>query len=328
MFEDSVQNSVVGIASRAGGPGELVVEDGSSLGLLKLFISLQLFGLFGILIMLVTVIFSRSTPRHAAWYSFAFSWIISTISYSLLFWSGRLTSPDLLPYNLCLIQSMMVYSAPPLTAGTTLGLVVQIWFLVRSIIRSPSRPGRVSPLILTATLILPYLIYVAILVGTLVIGWRDPGTVKRAGSGMYCSFSNKMPGRLSTLLCALILVPAVVLEVLICISLRRQWKMFSRATYAKSMALRVVVFAFLGILAIALSLVIFFIVDHGAPLNIILSIVPVSAVLVFGSQADLLGVWMFWKKPPVMTEDADEKQTDMIRTASTENRTTVIDIHP
>lgn len=88
-------------------------DEHNSLQLINVFISFNLFGFFGTILMLLTVCFSRAAPRHPTWFSFAFSWIISTLSYSLLFLAGRLTGPEP-EYGLCLIQSIMVYSAPPL----------------------------------------------------------------------------------------------------------------------------------------------------------------------------------------------------------------------
>lgn len=96
---------------------------------------------------------------------------------------------------------------------------------------------------------------------------------------MYCNFSNRVPGRLSTILVALTMLPAVVLEVLICRAFRQQWSLFKRQPDSLSMTLRVVAFTFVGTLAIALSLVFFFMIHHGSDLNIVISIVPVSAVL-------------------------------------------------
>ncbi|KAF8067918.1 hypothetical protein FPV67DRAFT_1164672 [Lyophyllum atratum] len=317
MLDDSVQ-SFIGLVSR-----QVKDEEGNSLELINVFISFNLFGSFGMLIIIATAIFSRSISRHSTWFSFGISWIISTVSYTLLFWGKNLTGPEP-PYTLCLIQGILIYSAPPLTAATTLALVIQIWFVVRSVVTSTSsKAGRIPPLLLTALLVVPYLLYVAILVGTLVVGWQHPDTVRRVGSGMYCNFSNRIPGRLSTLLVALIMLPAVVLEALICKALRQQWALFKRQPDALSMALRVVSFAFVGILAIALSLVFFFMVHHGADLNIVISMMPVSAVLIFGTQSDLLRVWMFWKKrpaPAVATEKEVEPDT------TTDSRSVVIDI--
>ena len=83
------------------------------LQLIRIFISLQLFGLFGVAIMLATVLFFRGPLRHPTWISFALSWIIFTVSYTLLFFAGQLAGPEP-DYYLCLIQASMIYAVPPL----------------------------------------------------------------------------------------------------------------------------------------------------------------------------------------------------------------------
>ncbi|GLB38953.1 hypothetical protein LshimejAT787_0601150 [Lyophyllum shimeji] len=317
---DESARSLISFVSR-----QLEDEEHNSPELIKTFISFHLFGLFGMLIVLATVLCSRSISRHSTWYSFVISWIISTTSYTLLFWGGNLIGPEP-PYILCLMQGILIYSAPPLTAATTLALVIQIRFLLCSVITStPSKAPRIPGILLTSLLVVPYLLYVTILIGTLVVGWRDPLIVRRVGSGMYCNFSNRVPGRVSTVLVALIMLPAVVLEVLICTALRRQWALFKSQPDALSMALRVVAFTFVGIFAIALSLVFFFTIDRASALNIVISIVPVSAVLIFGTQPDVLRVWMFWKKRPPPT--TPEKQLEVEPTATPDSKFIVIDIH-
>ncbi|KAH0582061.1 hypothetical protein H2248_011717 [Termitomyces sp. 'cryptogamus'] len=195
-------------------------ESESSFELMKVFVAFQLFGLFGILITLVTVVFSRSTPRHAAWFSFIISWIISTVAYTLLFWSGHLFSGSEPPFALCLIQGVMIYASPPLTAFTTLALVGQMWYLVHFFevlfiqTKGKGNQGRPSQKMLIILLVLPYLLFIVIFVGNTILGLQHPSMVKRvSASGMYCTFTNRIPGRISTALCALLLIPVTVLEV-------------------------------------------------------------------------------------------------------------------
>jgi len=300
MLEDSVHD-LVGLVSR-----QVTDEEGDSPALIKVFISFQLFGLFGTILMLVTALCPRSKPRQSTWYSFTISWIISTVSYTLLFWGGALTGPEP-PYTLCLIQGILVYSAPPMTAATTLALVIQIWILVRSVVAAPSsKVGRVNPMFLAALLVFPYVLYVSILVGTFVVGWQNQRTVRRVGTGMYCNFSDVIIGRATTFIMIVIMVPAVVFEVLVCRALHKQWILLKRQSDALSAVLRVASFTFMGLLGIALSILFFFMIHHGSDLNIVISIMPIAVVLIFGTQGDLLRVWMFWKKPPQLVVVSDK----------------------
>ncbi|RDB27485.1 hypothetical protein Hypma_003846 [Hypsizygus marmoreus] len=325
MLPDSVYDLTSLISRQATGDDEQ-----KSPVLIKVFIAFHLVGLFGTLLMLLTLWLSRSTtPRHSTWFSFAFSWIISTVSYTLLFWGGRLSGPEP-EYTLCLIQGILIYAASPLTAATTLALVIQIWFLVRSVVTAtPSnKSGRTPPLVTAVLLVVPYIFFISIVVGTLVIGWQDPRTVRRVGSGMYCSFRNKVPGRLSTILVASIMIPAVVLEVLICRSLRRQWTLFLHQKDSLPMILRVVLFTFFGIVAVALSLLFFVKVHHGSELNIVISTLPIAAVVIFGTQPDLIRTWIFWKKRPQTVIMVPGKlKGDSTPILPVENRFIILDIH-
>lgn len=78
---------------------------------LRAYISLQLIGLIGCLIIFVTGFFAESALHHTAWFSFMFSWVLFTLSYLLLFISGRLKNT---PFGLCLVQSALTYAAPTL----------------------------------------------------------------------------------------------------------------------------------------------------------------------------------------------------------------------
>ncbi|KAF9458173.1 hypothetical protein BDZ94DRAFT_1313551 [Collybia nuda] len=291
-------------------------DEGNSLQLIHVFISFHLFGFFGTIIMLLTACFSRTTPRHPTWISFAISWIISTFSYSLLFLGGHLTGSE--PgYPLCLVQGVMIYSAPPLTAATTCALVIQIWFLVRSVATSTSSgKGHILSSMWSASLlIIPYLLYVTIVVAMLVVGIQTPSTVQRVSSGMYCNFANRIPGRISTFLVASIMIPTVFLEIQVCMALRRNWNLFKSQKGSLSMILRVVIFTLFGFFAIAASILFFFTVHHGPQLNVVISLIPIAAVLVFATQGDLIRVWMFWRKRP---DDANTE--DVVRPPSPDPR--------
>ncbi|KAF8900323.1 hypothetical protein CPB85DRAFT_1439604 [Mucidula mucida] len=267
------------------------------------FIAFQCIGLFGSLIIMSTALYASRISRHMTWFSFMFSWFISSLSYTLLLFSGEINNPE--PgFSVCFTQALLIYAAPPLTAAATMGLVVQIWFNIRFIILG-TRIKR-EQYWSSAILIFPYIVHAIILVETLFIGLNDPDSIRRTGSGMYCNTGNPVPGRVSTGLVVLLLLPAVVIECLTCNLLRKHWAVFKKEANSISLALRVLCFMIFGVFAIVLSLVFFFIVHHGADLNIVVSTIPLAAVLLFGTQRDLLRVYMFWKRP-VKQPEADSK---------------------
>ncbi|KAF8157152.1 hypothetical protein B0H34DRAFT_798458 [Crassisporium funariophilum] len=266
--------------------------------LLKAFIALQLFGLVGLVLMALTVLLSNTAPRHITWSSFVFSWIISCISYTLLFVAGQLENPTP-PFGLCLTQAALIYSAPPLTAASTLALVTQVYFNVRNLFSDQLR--RNEKVWTSALLTIPYLMHGVMAIACLVLGLNNPSTVQRIEVGTYCNFKNRIPSKTSSITVAALMLPTIILEVLICNILRQNWSILKRRKYSPSTALRIIGFSMFGILAIALSIVFASSKDRDPELNIILSLLPAAAVLIFGTQSDILRVWMFWK-PPVTTE--------------------------
>ncbi|KAJ7908654.1 hypothetical protein B0H13DRAFT_2016155 [Mycena leptocephala] len=226
--------------------------------LIDIFLTLQMLGLIGSCALVLTTTLSSRAPRNATWQNFFTSWIISTVSYSLLLFAGQ--------------------GIPSLTAATTFGLIAQIWFSVKN--------ERIWTI---ALLILPYVFLLALVIASWTIGIRNTDQVKIIGSGMYCHL-------VSGAMVALTLLPTIALKVFsICIALRRNWGTFKRMKHSLSIILRVVVFTMFGILAIAVSGVFVFTNNHGASLNIVFGILPITAVVVFSTQKDIISVWMFWK---------------------------------
>ncbi|KAF5343352.1 hypothetical protein D9758_014170 [Tetrapyrgos nigripes] len=95
---------------------------------LSIFLALQLIGLIGSVVVLLTAPFS-SVGRQMTWYNFFISWMVFCTSYLLLFFAGQGHNREP-PFALCLTQSSLTYAAPPYAAAATLCLVVQLYFNV------------------------------------------------------------------------------------------------------------------------------------------------------------------------------------------------------
>jgi len=63
------------------------------------------------------------------------------------------------------------------------------------------------------------------------------------------------------------------------------------------MAIRVVVFSILGAIGLGLGFAYVLYSIPGASFDVIMAALPVGGFLIFGTQDDLLNVWMFWRKP-------------------------------
>ncbi|KAF8217621.1 hypothetical protein K438DRAFT_2006688 [Mycena galopus ATCC 62051] len=260
--------------------------------LINIFLAFQMLGLIGSCALVLTTTLSSRAPRNATWQNLFTSWIISTISYSLLLFSGQAHKPNP-TFGVCLAQSGLIYGIPSLTAATTFGLVAQIWFTVQTLLAKKIKNERLWTI---GILIAPYVILFSMVLASWVVGIRDTESVQLIGSGMYCHLgSSGTLGKVSAAVVALMLIPTLALEISICMSLRRNWNTFKRQSRALSIIIRVVIFTIFGILAITLSGIFVFSNSHGAALNIVFATMPVVAVVVFATQRDIIRVWMFWK---------------------------------
>ncbi|KAJ7669484.1 hypothetical protein DFH06DRAFT_1181310 [Mycena polygramma] len=285
--------------SGPGVPGTFSRDDAGSnphhKALINIFLTLQMLGLIGSVALVLTTTLSSRASRNATWQNFFTSWIISTVSYSLLMWSGQLYIPEP-SFGICLAQAGLIYGIPSLTAATTFGLIAQIWFSVQTLLAHKVKHERLFTI---GLLILPYAILFSMVVASWVIGIRNPNVVEIIGSGMYCHLGpSGTLGRVSAAVVVLLLLPTLALEISICIALRRNWGTFKRMKHSLSIIIRVMIFTMFGILAIALSAIFVFSENHGAALNIVFATMPVTAVVVFSTQRDIIGVWMFWKPKP------------------------------
>ncbi|KAJ3854165.1 hypothetical protein EV368DRAFT_80872 [Lentinula lateritia] len=162
--------------------------------LIILFLVLQIIGLVG---SIFTILIARFSPvrRHLTWYNFLASWIISSLSYSLLLFAGQIDlsgkQKSEVPFGLCVFQSSVIYASPPLSAATMLGMVAQIWFNVHSMLFK--KPMIAQKLLTRIVLILPYMLFLGISAEALVFGLIYPDAVRVTGSGMYCNSGLTIP---------------------------------------------------------------------------------------------------------------------------------------
>ncbi|KAF9561178.1 hypothetical protein CPC08DRAFT_750117 [Agrocybe pediades] len=258
---------------------------------------LQSVGFVGCLLILLTALVSRNVQRHSTWISFMITWVVSSAAYLLLFLSGNLHTLQPI-YGLCLAQATMIYAVPIMTAASTLALVTQVLFNVRNLFRAGSR--RNENVWTFALLMIPYQLLSIMLVACLLIGLYEPETVHRSDlQTPYCNMINRIPSKISSISVASLMIPTIVLEVVICGILKRNWRVLRNRTYPLTAIFRVIGFSVLGMLAVALSVLFAASEDRDPEVNIIISALSPSAFLIFGTQHDIIRAWMFWRKEEV-----------------------------
>jgi phosphoglycerol transferase MdoB-like AlkP superfamily enzyme len=177
------------------------------------FIALQMIGWLGCSILLLTIIFSRKIQRHATWTNLCLAWILSGVSFSLLFLGHQMKNTPY--YPLCVTQAALIYASQTLTSGASVALAIQLLFRVNSLVYSSPeispRFHRIRCIILVAS---PYLAFITFFIGVLVVGLNHPDTVQKSKNGMYCHIHDQfqVPAKLTTAFMVLTMFPTVSIE--------------------------------------------------------------------------------------------------------------------
>ncbi|KAJ7886356.1 hypothetical protein B0H13DRAFT_2044289 [Mycena leptocephala] len=128
---------------------------------------------------------------------------------------------------------------------------------------------------------------------TLKVGLDDPSSVYRHEDGAYCGLATNMPQRVSGIVVAIIMILCLGVEVIIFRHLWRTWATLKRDNRSSvSIMVRVLAFTLVGMLSIILSVIFLALpYDQDTAFNIVIAMVPVSSVVIFGTQKDIFAAW-------------------------------------
>ncbi|KAL4252175.1 G-protein coupled receptors family 2 profile 2 domain-containing protein, partial [Pleurotus pulmonarius] len=219
--------------------------------LTRVFMGMQLFGWAGYTLIIWTVFLSRKIHKHPVWIMFCLSWLISCVSYVLLFLAGEMDSNE--PnHTLCLVQACLIYAVPVLTASATLALIIHLWFNVRTVVfHIETRHARTRDFLLC---LFPYIPALCFFFGVLWYALEKPEEVKPGDSCMYCVVGASFPGKASAIYVALILASGVGIEAVIATTLYNNWRSYTRSSRDSfALIIRVVLFTAFGFMSIVSS---------------------------------------------------------------------------
>ncbi|KAF8189774.1 hypothetical protein K438DRAFT_930773 [Mycena galopus ATCC 62051] len=276
---------------------ELVLRESEKVGRLAtiryVFYGLELAGLVGAVFMLLTaIIWRKRVRRHASWFNFTITWIISCSSYLFLMGEPLDQQPN---HNLCLVQAALVYSVPTLTSGATIALVIHIYMMLRNLLTLPTnRQGSLTAAVSSSLALHPAW---AMFVFSMKFGLDHPSLVRRSdsddGTASYCIMNTTLLQRVSGIVVVIIMVLCLVVEVVIFRHLRRAWETLQKDNRSSvSTIVRVLAFTLVGMLSIILSLIFSVTPNyHNTAFNIVIAMIPVFSVIIFGTQKDLITAW-------------------------------------
>ncbi|KAF7343183.1 hypothetical protein MVEN_01749500 [Mycena venus] len=202
----------------------------------------------------------------------------------------------------CVVNSALMYASRPFAAFSTLSLILQLYLNVSNRLKHRElRQGSVFVL-----LVIPPILYFITFSATLLLGIVKPTQVKLEPGGFYChvEVAHSLPAIIIACFVLLATVACVVIEAMIMFLLSQNWRAFralqihDEHTVSLSIIVRVSVFAFLPFIGLGLSFTTY--VPHLVekifpPYNLLLASLPTAAALIFGSQTDIVHVWMFWR---------------------------------
>ncbi|KAJ7367748.1 hypothetical protein DFH08DRAFT_4833 [Mycena albidolilacea] len=274
--------------------------------LINAFFGLQLGGELGMFIIVLTAIGSPHVKRNTTWYTFCFAWILSCISYTFIFLIGQQTSPS---FGACVTQAAGIYSAPILTTFATVAFALDMLLGVRAATTTQILPSRRYSITL-ALLIVPFFIWLLMFVGFLSFGLNNPALVKMGPNGTYCDLDSFTPSKISGLIVVVGTVLILVIEGYIATRLFKNRNLLQDRRFV-AMAIRVMIFSLLGALGLGIGFAYVLFSEQGPAFDLITALLPIGAVVIFGTHLDLLDVWIFWRRPR-----SDSRQNDDIKSTS------------
>ncbi|KAJ7285033.1 hypothetical protein C8J57DRAFT_1290202 [Mycena rebaudengoi] len=274
-------------------------QEGGNLSLLAVFNFLQFFGFLSVAIVVVTAWLSPRIYRTSTWYSFMGSWMFFCLSFFIIVGQQVGAEPD---FGVCLTQAALIYSAAPLTSWGSLVFLLQLYFNVSAVLENgkPSRSQKIG------LHLIPFAVHLVVFLEALIIGLLNRDQVSRDPSGMYCHLQHPLQYKISAAVVILAMILMLIYEGLIANVLYRNWNAFQKLRVHSPNAaplplmIRMIVFSFLPMFAIAMAISANFYFPNQesfTKIHLVIASLPAAAAFIFGTQHDILSVWMFWKKP-------------------------------
>jgi len=277
-----------------------VVSNSSSLqAWVMAFNILSALGFILLAVVFLTALISPNVKRVSTWYSYMLAWMAFCITPFLVI--GHQTPFDPPPsFAPCVVDSALMYASRPFAAFGTLSLILQLYLNVSTRLKN----GKIRPQSIFVLLWTPPIVYLIMFLYTFILGVVNPDQVELEPGGFYCHIDKSLPAIIGACLVLFATTAALVIEGMILFLLSRNWRAFRalqrRDEHAVSLSIiiRVSVFAILPVIGLGLSFTTYvpnLVEKIFPPYNLLLASLPTAAALIFGSQSDVIRVWMFWR---------------------------------
>ncbi|KAF7366963.1 hypothetical protein MSAN_00955000 [Mycena sanguinolenta] len=261
-------------------------------------------GLISLAVIFLTALLSPTVRRVSTWYGYMIAWMAMCIPPFLVIGHqapGQEPSPAFAP---CALDAALMYASRPFAAFGTLSLLSQLYLHVSTRLKR----GQIRPEFVFVFLSIPPILYLLMFLWTFILGIANPDLVELEPGGFYCHINIISPAIVGACLVVFATSAALVIEALIVILLCRNWRAFRSLqrcdrdgnAVSLNIIIRISVFAIMPVIGLILSFLTYnaaLVDDIWLPYNLLIASMPAGAALIFGSQTDIVRVWMFWRKP-------------------------------
>ncbi|KAJ7600639.1 hypothetical protein C8J56DRAFT_13908 [Mycena floridula] len=248
-------------------------------------------------ILVATILLSKRVRRHRhpTLLNVIITWILGGIFGLLLFYAGKHkpNTPEP-PRALCIAQTSLLFGITPMWS---VAILVMLYHIISSI-----RGNVASRLKMILMLSAPYIVQFAFSIATLVVALRNPNKVNRHRRFFYCALKNRPLSDTMEVFTFVVCLGIVALEIQLAVIFYRYWKGLKSVGRTKNiidtqLVIRVLVFGIYVFFGMIVNVLTIFNKHTLAP-DMCAATIGTAIFFVFGSQADILRVWCFWRKPP------------------------------
>jgi len=263
------------------------------------FNAIQITGLIGALVIILTALCSGSIRRLPTWYLVLCSGAVYSLSMLLLAMAHAQFGPS--PnFVLCLIQGAFIYASPIWFMASGCAFALQFHLTVLYYVKQYSGKINKSSKWLS---ILPVTLFAGMAVTLLITGSLQPEIVERDPEQFYCHFKSNLGVYCVSGFSTIFAVISVTLEYQSGKLLYQHWKISSdlyrrsNGTVSIGVMVRLAGFSLISVLSVA-TCALYMIPSITNFDNIIIynAFLCNVDVLVLGLNMSIIRVWMFWKR--------------------------------
>jgi len=265
-------------------------------------------------VFIITVL-SRSASRSLTLINFCITWIIYSIVYCLLLYSGEALHNATAPSKLCLAQAALIHGAPPMAAVAGLEMVLKLWCDQKRLHRGDIRYIQRLPGWLVNLLIIlpPYLAFLIFSLMVMALEMHDSSLVLSLNR-VYCSVQSYRFSLIVPSFCAVMMAGIIVVEGVIfydwyqvrkevanlfkahprneLLNISRQYQ---PRNFSLSMGIRIALFTLYSVATLSACIV--FVANKVTPFPYMVEAsLPLAVFILFGTQKDMLNLWLCSKR--------------------------------